>query len=92
MYILAILPQTFPGERALGILPVVDLALPAFVGPRGGAKADQRREREGHSGGNCTVSPGVSSTVGSGYPPLCVKRHHQSLEDAVSPPLTGLHH
>ena len=37
--------------------------------------------------GEIYASPGASSTVGSGYPPLCVKRHHQSLEDAVSPPL-----
>lgn len=41
---LAILLQTFSGEGALGVLPMVDLALPAFVGPGGGAEADQGRE------------------------------------------------
>ena len=45
---------------------------------------------QGHCEGNCTVSPGASSTGGSGYRLLCVKRHHQSMEDAVSPSLTHL--
>ncbi len=38
--ILAILPQTLAGECALGVLPLVDLAVPAFVGPGGGTEAD----------------------------------------------------
>jgi len=36
--ILAVFPQTLPGERALGVLPLIDLALPAFVGPNRDAK------------------------------------------------------
>jgi hypothetical protein len=42
--VLAIFPEAFPRKGALGILPLVDLALPAFIGPGGSAKADQWRE------------------------------------------------
>ena len=38
--ILAILSQALPRKRALGVLPLIDLALPAFVGPGGGTEAD----------------------------------------------------
>jgi hypothetical protein len=38
--VLAILGQTLPGERAFGVPPLVDLALPAFIGPTGSAEAD----------------------------------------------------
>jgi hypothetical protein len=41
--------------------------LPAFVGPSGGTEPDQRREREGHSGGNCTgACPKRSSRLPGG--------------------------
>src|SRR6267143_2972183 len=59
--ILAILPQAFLSKPALRVLPYVDLALPAFVGPGGGGEPDQRRESVHHSG-ICTVCPVVSST------------------------------
>ena len=36
--VLAVLSQTFTGKRALAVLPLVDLALPAFIVPGGGAK------------------------------------------------------
>jgi len=36
--ILAVFPQTLPSKRALGVLPLIDLALPAFVGPSRTAK------------------------------------------------------
>jgi hypothetical protein len=42
--ILAILPEAFPSKRALGVPQLIDLALPAFVGPGGGAEPDQRGE------------------------------------------------
>jgi hypothetical protein len=63
--ILAILLQTFMGKRALGILPFVDLTLPAFVGPGGGTEANQWGEREGHRERNCTVSAVAHSTSGA---------------------------
>ncbi|HEV8327270.1 MAG TPA: hypothetical protein VGQ08_07275 [Nitrospiraceae bacterium] len=42
--ILAILPQALMSKRLLGILAIVDLALPAFIRPCGSAEPDQRRE------------------------------------------------
>ena len=39
--ILAILAETFSGKRALRVLSLIDLALPAFVGPGGGPKANE---------------------------------------------------
>ena len=39
--VLAILAEALPGKRALGVLLLIDLALPAFVGPGRGAEADQ---------------------------------------------------
>src|SRR6478736_6062696 len=44
--ILAVLAQAFTGERALGVLLLVDLALPAFIGPSGGTEPDQGGERK----------------------------------------------
>jgi len=38
--VLAILGEALPGERALGILPVIDLALPTFASPGGRTEAD----------------------------------------------------
>src|SRR5437868_15448540 len=38
--VLAVLAKTFSGECALGALLLVDLALPAFVGPGRGAETD----------------------------------------------------
>jgi hypothetical protein len=38
--VLVILAQILSRKSALGVLPLVDLALPAFVGPRGGTEAD----------------------------------------------------
>ena len=71
--ILAILPQALPGKRALGILPCVDLALPAFVGPSRGAEANQGRERESRTT-KCTGSLQAISTRSGGneyhYSPL----------------------
>ena len=40
--ILAVLPETFLCERTLGVGPVIDLPVPAFVGPGGAAKANKR--------------------------------------------------
>lgn len=47
--ILAVLAQTFPREGCLRVGLLVDLALPAFIGPRGGAESNQRgaRHRQG---------------------------------------------
>ena len=50
-----------PGESALGVLLLIDLALPAFIGPGGGTEADQWSEREGHTT-ECSVSPVATST------------------------------
>ena len=46
--ILAILAQALAGKCALGVLFLVDLTLPAFVGPGGGTEADQGGEGESH--------------------------------------------
>ena len=43
------LSQALSGKGALRVFFLLDLALPAFVGPGGCAEADQRREGEGHS-------------------------------------------
>ncbi len=40
--ILAVLAKAFPCKGGLGVLPLINLALPAFVGPGGSAKANQR--------------------------------------------------
>lgn len=42
--VLTILSQTLPGKDALGVLALVDLALPAFVGPGRRTESDQRGE------------------------------------------------
>ena len=44
---LTIFIQTFPCKSCLCILPLVDLAVPALIGPCGSAKTNQRRERHG---------------------------------------------
>jgi hypothetical protein len=62
--ILAILPEAFPIKRALGILPCVDLTLPAFIRPScGGTETGSKERGIGPYWGNCTVSPVASSTV-----------------------------
>ena len=40
-------------------MPLVDLALPAFIGPGGGTEADQRKGREGHGGKLYRIYGGV---------------------------------
>ena len=40
--ILGLLPEAFPRKRALGVLLLVDLSMPTFVGPGGCAKANER--------------------------------------------------
>lgn len=38
--VLAVFAETFAGECALGVLQLIDLSLPALVGPGGGTEAD----------------------------------------------------
>ena len=40
--ILAILAEAFPGKYTLGVFLLVNLTLPAFVGPGGGPEANER--------------------------------------------------
>jgi hypothetical protein len=49
---------------ALRGMPAVDLALPAFVGPGGGAESDKRRKRERHSGKLYRLSGIILNEVG----------------------------
>jgi len=55
--ILAMLSQAVPGERDLGLAPVIDLSCLAFVGFGRRTEADQGGDWESHSGGNCTAAP-----------------------------------
>ena len=45
--ILAILTEAFPGKGTFGVLLEVDLSLPAFIGPSGGAESNERGECHG---------------------------------------------
>src|SRR5262249_32038496 len=51
--ILRILTKAFLSKLGLRILAFVHLALPAFVGPGGGAEANERR---GRHGSECTAT------------------------------------
>ena len=81
--VLAVLVQTLPSKSRLGVLLEVDLALPAFVCPDGGAEAHERGERYGKQ--VYEAKPGRSTDLVTDACAIIAVQNHPSGDPTPSP-------